>query len=150
MWINGLKLLIISVLAINTTSSYALNISGAEFSPFVQKDPNGKISGPFLEMIKDVCKEMNEECQFSLLPNKRLKHMVRHGQVDAGFAYGWNEKRADIYIIQCHLCLRNMDSLFLLLITSSLRAQLTSKGTMLVFLGLNLICHTPYTKYESK
>ncbi len=75
-------------------SAYALSLSTLELPPFSMRLPNGEIGGPFIEVVRDVCDEMGEQCVFELLPNKRLKHAVRTGEVDAGFPYGWNEERA--------------------------------------------------------
>ena len=92
-WGNSIgRCILIYILFIPHTN--ALNLAGSEFSPFVQKAPNGNVRGPFYEMVKDICSEMKEPCKFSVLPNKRLKFMVNDGRVDGGFAYGWNEERA--------------------------------------------------------
>ncbi|MCL9783253.1 transporter substrate-binding domain-containing protein [Vibrio sp. S4M6] len=88
-----IKLVVMAYLLLSPFS-YALTFSGNIFPPFVQRGDDGEVSGPFVEMLKDVCKEMQEDCEFSLFPNKRLKHMVKHGKVDGGFVYGWNEDRA--------------------------------------------------------
>jgi len=72
----------------------ALTLSTSDLPPFSMRLPNGEIGGPFIEVVRDVCAEMNEECKFELLPNKRLKYVVRNGETDAGFPYGWNEERA--------------------------------------------------------
>ncbi|GLT19821.1 hypothetical protein GCM10007938_36040 [Vibrio zhanjiangensis] len=74
--------------------SYALDFSTFNFPPFSQQDQSGEVSGPFVGIIKDICKEMNEPCTFEMVPNRRLKMKVANGEVTGGFPYGWNAERA--------------------------------------------------------
>lgn len=86
--------LVISNLLILPLSTNAITFSSFEFPPFTQKLEKNKMSGPFKEMVSDICKEMGEQCTFLLLPNIRSKKMVSEGEVDGGFPYGWNQDRS--------------------------------------------------------
>lgn len=73
----------------------ALEFTTFEFPPFSQKTSTGKSTGPFKTIISDICDEMGEECQFSMLPTRRAKLKVSHGQADAIFPFGWYRERAE-------------------------------------------------------
>ncbi|MBW3695921.1 transporter substrate-binding domain-containing protein [Vibrio sp. T187] len=77
--------------------SYALEISVHDFPPFVQKLPNGEVGGPFRIIIDDICRELSQTCHLSVAPNRRSKLQVEGGEVDAGFPYGWTQKRSQEY-----------------------------------------------------
>jgi len=68
-----------------------------DFAPFSYHDQQGKASGPLVELINLVCIEMNEECSFKLVPNRRAKKMAASGQTGGIFPLGWNEGRRDDY-----------------------------------------------------
>ncbi|MCL9779982.1 transporter substrate-binding domain-containing protein [Vibrio sp. S4M6] len=98
MFVSSMSKVILGTIIISScllSSANALTISTLELPPFSMRLPNGDIGGPVIEIVRDICEEMDEKCQFDLLPNKRLKHLVRTGEVDGGFPYGWNEARAE-------------------------------------------------------
>ncbi|MGF1754423.1 transporter substrate-binding domain-containing protein [Vibrio makurazakiensis] len=78
-------------------STFALEVSVHDFPPFVQKLPSGEAGGPFRTMVDDICREMNQTCVVTVVPNRRSKFQVDQGEVDVGFPYGWTEKRSQIY-----------------------------------------------------
>ncbi|OAJ94026.1 substrate-binding periplasmic protein [Vibrio bivalvicida] len=86
-----------SALLVFPFSINALEFSSFPFPPFVQQTDKNIISGPFKDMVSDICKEMKEQCTFKLVPNKRSKLMVLNGDVDAGFPYGWNKERSNTF-----------------------------------------------------
>lgn len=77
--------------------TYAIDFTTFEFPPFTQKSPSGKATGPFKSMVSDVCKEMKEECEFSIFPTRRAKLKISYGQANAIFPFGWYRERAEEY-----------------------------------------------------
>ncbi|MCG7495672.1 transporter substrate-binding domain-containing protein [Vibrio sp. Of7-15] len=46
-----------------------------------------------IELVRRVCLEMNEECTFSFLPNRRAKQYMEQGTVSGTMPLGWNTER---------------------------------------------------------
>lgn len=64
-----------------------------EFAPFTYLQ-RGVPSGPAVEVIRAVCREMGLSCDFNLMPWARAQVDVRTGRADALFLIGWNAERA--------------------------------------------------------
>ena len=79
----------------------ALEFTTFEFPPFSQKTSTGKSTGPFKTIISDICDEMGEECQFSMLPTRRAKLKVSHGQADAIFSIWLVQRKSRKILLFC-------------------------------------------------
>lgn len=82
------------------TNVYAdeLKFNTQDFPPFhylEEKDgiSNGKIAGPAVELIQQVCQDANMSCSLRLLPWTRAQKEVEKGDAHALFLIGWNEER---------------------------------------------------------
>lgn len=64
-----------------------------EFAPFTYLQ-RGEVSGPAVEVVRAVCREMGQPCDFNLMPWARAQVDVRTGRADALFLIGWNAERA--------------------------------------------------------
>lgn len=63
------------------------------FAPFTYLQ-HGVVSGPAVEVIRAVCREMGQPCAFNLMPWARAQIDVKMGRGDALFLIGWNAERA--------------------------------------------------------
>lgn len=64
-----------------------------EFAPFTYLQ-RGVVSGPAVDVVRAVCREMGQPCDFNLMPWARAQVDVRTGRADALFLIGWNAERA--------------------------------------------------------
>jgi polar amino acid transport system substrate-binding protein len=69
-----------------------LTFSTHNFPPF-SYSKDGKIVGPFVDIIDAVCKEVRYQCTYELLPNRRSKLVLEDGTVNGNFPLGWNKER---------------------------------------------------------
>ncbi len=70
-----------------------LTFNTQEFAPFTYLR-GGAVAGPAVEVIRAVCQDMGQPCQFNLMPWARAQVDVRTGHADALFLIGWNPERA--------------------------------------------------------
>lgn len=82
-WSLGLMASEVQPLAFNTQA----------FAPFTYLREGG-VSGPAVEVIRAVCREMGQTCRINLMPWARAQIDVRTGHADALFLIGWNPERA--------------------------------------------------------
>jgi polar amino acid transport system substrate-binding protein len=69
-----------------------LTFSTFSFPPFsYAKD--GKVAGPFVDIIDAVCKEIRYQCSYEFVPNLRSKMEFENGDVNGNFPLGWNKER---------------------------------------------------------
>ena len=74
--------------------SAKISFSYQDFAPFTyQKE--GRAQGIMIEMLKLVCIEMNEQCEFKYYPNKRAKDYMARGLVHGNLPLGWNVSRKE-------------------------------------------------------
>lgn len=52
------------------------------------------VSGPAADIIRTVCRDMEADCSFKLLPWPRAQKEVREGKAHGMFVIGWNKARA--------------------------------------------------------
>jgi len=65
-----------------------------EFVPF-NYSKNKEASGPVVEIIKEVCSQLDIKCKFKVLPWRRAQSEVKSGLADALFVVGKNKKREE-------------------------------------------------------
>ena len=86
----------IFMLFFGSTNAFAennkLTFSTHDFAPFSCKD-QGKVAGPFVDIINAVCQEMGIAVGYKLLPNRRSKNVLKTGEVNGNFPLGWNKGR---------------------------------------------------------
>ena len=87
---------VILTLMLGSFQTYASNTSFLtfEFPPFSYKF-EGHPSGPFRDMIDDVCLELGSECSFETFPTRRSKFLISEGKGDAIYPIAWFESRAE-------------------------------------------------------
>ncbi|MBU2897892.1 substrate-binding periplasmic protein [Vibrio hepatarius] len=91
------KIIAITVtLMLVSFQTYASNTSFLtfEFPPFSHKI-KGQPSGPFTDMVNDVCLELGNECSFKTFPTRRAKLMISEGKADGIYPFAWYENRAE-------------------------------------------------------
>ncbi|WP_415906593.1 substrate-binding periplasmic protein [Neptuniibacter sp. QD72_48] len=69
-----------------------LTISVQDFPPFTTVE-QGKITGPFVEIVEKISVHSEIEIEILLHPNRRSKALLKEGYVNANFPLGWNEER---------------------------------------------------------
>ncbi|WP_415890652.1 substrate-binding periplasmic protein [Neptuniibacter sp. SY11_33] len=69
-----------------------LTISVQDFPPFTTVE-QGRISGPFVEIVEKISVHSEIEIEILLHPNRRSKALLKEGYVNANFPLGWNEER---------------------------------------------------------
>lgn len=74
--------------------SKTLVFNTQEFAPFNYKK-NGKAAGPVVEIINEVCQQIQLKCAFKVLPWRRAQKEVEVGLSDALFVVGKNKKREE-------------------------------------------------------
>ena len=76
------------------TSLYAteLKFTTQDFAPF-SYEVNGVVSGPVVDIIKEICKEMKVGYSFELLPWARAQLLVQDGSANGMFVIGYNAER---------------------------------------------------------
>lgn len=81
-----------------TFSSYGkVSMATFEFSPYTTIGDQGLPTGPFVEIVKAICLQIENECDIGYWPNRRAKRLVNTGEATAIFPVGWNELRASRY-----------------------------------------------------
>ncbi|MDE1235915.1 transporter substrate-binding domain-containing protein [Vibrio aestuarianus] len=68
-----------------------------EFAPYTTIGEQGQLTGPFVDIVKEVCNRMENECDIRYWPQRRAKQLVNSGQSIAIFPIGWNEERMSTY-----------------------------------------------------
>ena len=68
-----------------------IDFSYHEFPPFSYCE-NGESKGLMVDMVKLICLEMSEECDFVFYSNRRAKNM-KQGIMSGNFPLDWNIKR---------------------------------------------------------
>ncbi len=63
-----------------------------DFPPFSYKIDD-EVKGPGVDIIEAVCKKINQECSFRLVPWTRAQKEVEAGKANAMFVIGWNKAR---------------------------------------------------------
>ena len=91
-WI-GCSVVLVSCLASTHAGAQGLKFTTQDFPPF-SYPIEGAVSGPAVEVIRRVCKEMTTSCSFRLLPWSRAQQQVRTGEANGMFVIGWNKKRS--------------------------------------------------------
>ena len=69
-----------------------LTFSTHSFPPFSNVQDN-KVVGPFVDIIDAVCQEIDLDCDYQNMPNRRSKQTLKSGTVNANFPLGWNKNR---------------------------------------------------------
>ena len=69
-----------------------LTFSTHSFPPFSNVQ-NEKAAGPFVDIIDAVCKEIDFDCEYHNMPNRRSKQTLKDGTVNGNFPLGWNKER---------------------------------------------------------
>lgn len=87
-------LIVLSIVLSLPAHAESLKFLTFKFPPFSQ-NVDGKPKGPFMDLISDVCKEMDDKCTFNTLPTRRAKDQIAKGQADGIFPFGWFPKRAE-------------------------------------------------------
>lgn len=88
-----MKFISLVLVLILSQSTYAkTHFSHHSFPPFTYSE-NGESKGSIIELVRRVCLEMNEECTFSFLPNRRAKQYMEQGMVSGTIPLGWNTER---------------------------------------------------------
>lgn len=63
-----------------------------EFSPF-NYSLNGKAAGPAVDIINEICRQINLTCTYNVLPWDKAQKMVKKGNADGLFVVGKNKQR---------------------------------------------------------
>ena len=91
---KALALIVICWIAapiVNATEG-KLTFSTHSFPPFSHVQDN-KVVGPFVDIIDAVCQEIDLDCEYHNMPNRRSKQTLKSGAVNANFPLGWNKDR---------------------------------------------------------
>ncbi len=98
---NQAKKIIVPVFVAFVCLLFATTATGTElkfvtqnFSPF-NYETEGVVSGPAVDIIREICNEMQIQCSFRLLPWRRAQYEVKTGKANGLFVIGWNKKRAE-------------------------------------------------------
>lgn len=90
----SLSLVIILACFISLASGAELKFTTQDFAPF-SYEIDGIVSGPIVEIITEVCKDMKTDCSFKLLPWARAQKEVKDGEANGMFVIGWNKERGE-------------------------------------------------------
>ncbi|MEH6628414.1 MAG: transporter substrate-binding domain-containing protein [Motiliproteus sp.] len=66
-----------------------------DFPPFSYADSAGKISGPFADLARHICKVKQLQCTFDILPWSRAQAYLKGGLAEAIFPFGINKQRQE-------------------------------------------------------
>jgi len=89
----SVKYFIIALAVIYSQSiSAKISFTYHDFAPFAYAK-EGQAQGILVDLIKLVCREMKEQCEFEYYPNKRSKDYMAMGLVTGNFPLGWNVSR---------------------------------------------------------
>jgi len=93
---KGLNLSLIFLLLSLTSLAHGaqLKFTTQDFAPF-SYEIDGTVSGPLVEIITEVCKEMKIDCSFQLMPWARAQKEVKDGEANGLFVIGWNRERSE-------------------------------------------------------
>lgn len=91
--LGTVSLLIFCFAFIGTVSGAELKFTTQDFAPF-SYEIDGVVSGPAVDVIQLICKEMDVACSFRLYPWTRAQKMVEAGKANGMFVLGWNKERA--------------------------------------------------------
>jgi len=91
---SALNLMLWGCVTLFSASSHAaeLKFNTQDFPPFSYM-VDGVVSGPAVDVIQQVCKEISIKCSFSLFPWARAQANVKEGQAQALFLIGRSEER---------------------------------------------------------
>ena len=91
-------ILVILLSLLLSTSAFSKNkklyFNTQEFTPF-NYTKNKKAAGPVVEIIKEVCANIDIECESKVLPWRRAQNEVKNGLADGLFVVGKNAKREE-------------------------------------------------------
>lgn len=85
--------LTISLFSTTPAISVELKFNTQDFAPFSYMK-NGLVSGPAVDIIRDICTDIKVNYSFKLLPWRRAQKEVENGDANAMFLIGWNKKRS--------------------------------------------------------
>ncbi len=80
------------LMAVSTATSAELKFTTQDLVPF-NYEADGKVAGPFADIIRIVCADMNVKCTFRLLSWGRAQALVKNGEADGMFVCGKNKAR---------------------------------------------------------
>jgi polar amino acid transport system substrate-binding protein len=81
-----------ALLCAGSISAKELKFTTQDFAPF-HYEIDGVVSGPAVEIITEVCREMKTVCTCEMLPWTRAQVYVKEGKANGMFLIGWNEER---------------------------------------------------------
>ncbi|MBQ4833322.1 transporter substrate-binding domain-containing protein [Pseudoalteromonas sp. MMG010] len=80
-------------LAAAKAEQLTLTFSTHNYPPFSSIDQDNNPTGPFVDILSLACNELDYQCHFISVPNRRSKLMLENNQVQANFPMGWNTER---------------------------------------------------------
>ncbi len=84
---------LVLALLMSTQVSARISFSYHDFPPFSYPE-DGEGKGIMIDMLRLVCFELAQKCDFQYYPNRRSKKYMELGLVSGNIPLGWNKKRS--------------------------------------------------------